>query len=81
MFWSDPNSLLLIESERLRVDRDRLLLLLGGTVPTLGQGVVLSSAGPINRSMGGAAVAAPLDVMGSLYWNPATLAATAASRP
>lgn len=32
----------------------------------------LSGAGPINRSMGGTAVAAPIDATGSLYWNPAT---------
>jgi long-chain fatty acid transport protein len=37
------------------------------------QGLVLTSAGPINRSMGGASVAAPLDATGALYWNPATL--------
>src|SRR5688572_14951334 len=33
----------------------------------------LSGAGPINRSMGGTAVAAPIDAIGSLYWNPATI--------
>ena len=36
-------------------------------------GVVLSGAGPVNRSMGGASTAAPLDAMGALFWNPATL--------
>src|SRR5437868_4169402 len=29
--------------------------------------------GPINRSMGGAAVAAPIDAAGAIYWNPATI--------
>ena len=38
-------------------------------------GVAVSGVGPINRSMGGAATAAPLDAAGSLYWNPATIGA------
>jgi long-chain fatty acid transport protein len=37
------------------------------------QGLVLPSVGPVNRSMGGAAVAAPLDAIGATYWNPATI--------
>ncbi len=36
------------------------------------QGVLLPSLGPINRSMGGAGTAAPLDAIGANYWNPAT---------
>src|SRR5947209_8517931 len=35
-------------------------------------GPILTGNGPVNRSMGGAAVAAPLDALGALYWNPAT---------
>ena len=35
-------------------------------------GVQLSGIGPVNRSMGGAATAAPLDAIGALHWNPAT---------
>ncbi len=38
-----------------------------------GQGFVLPGAGPVNRSMGGASTAAPLDATGALYWNPATI--------
>ena len=38
-----------------------------------GQGAYLSAAGPVNRSMGGASTAAPLDPLGALYWNPATI--------
>src|SRR4051812_42158136 len=34
----------------------------------------LPGVGPINRSMGGAAVAAPIDAAGALFWNPATIA-------
>jgi long-chain fatty acid transport protein len=36
-------------------------------------GVVLSGAGPVDRSFGGASTAMPLDATGALYWNPATL--------
>jgi long-chain fatty acid transport protein len=58
------------------------LLAASVTVTLLGQfsaraqiGDSLNGIGPINRSMGGAAVAAPLDSAGALYWNPATIAA------
>src|SRR5262249_44269274 len=36
-------------------------------------GIVLSGAGPENRSMGGASTAAPIDPSGALYWNPAAI--------
>ena len=39
------------------------------------QGIYLSGIGPVNRSMGGAGTAAPLDAIGSLYWNPASISA------
>ncbi|MBY0528339.1 MAG: outer membrane protein transport protein [Gemmataceae bacterium] len=38
------------------------------------QGIVLSGVGPINRSMAGAATAAPIDACGALNWNPASIA-------
>ncbi len=38
-------------------------------------GSTLSGIGPINRSMGGAATAAPLDSLGAFQWNPATITA------
>jgi len=38
-----------------------------------GQGIVIPGAGPINRSMAGTGVAAPLDVAGALYNNPAQI--------
>ncbi len=37
------------------------------------QGLWVSAAGPINRGMGGAAVAAPIDSLGAIYWNPASI--------
>jgi long-chain fatty acid transport protein len=36
-------------------------------------GIAISGVGPINRSMGGAAVAAPIDSAGAIYWNPASI--------
>jgi long-chain fatty acid transport protein len=45
-----------------------------GASPALAQeGFVLTGVGAVNRSMGGAATAAPLDASGALYWNPATI--------
>lgn len=38
-----------------------------------GQGIMLTGAGAVNRSMGGAATAAPIDSIGALHWNPATI--------
>src|SRR6516165_3117407 len=38
-------------------------------------GAMMTGVGPINRSMGGAATAAPLDTLGAFYWNPATITA------
>jgi len=37
------------------------------------QGLLLSGVGPINRSMGGASTAAPIDASGALHWNPASI--------
>jgi long-chain fatty acid transport protein len=48
------------------------LAIVMGAVPALGQGLVIPGAGPINRAMGGASTAAPVD-FGSTYWNPANL--------
>jgi long-chain fatty acid transport protein len=56
----------------LRVAFPPLALLLAA-LSGQAQGLVLTSVGPVNRSMGGASVAAPLDAAGALYWNPATL--------
>ena len=38
-------------------------------------GIVFTGQGPVNRSMGGASTAAPLDSLGAIYWNPATISA------
>jgi len=39
------------------------------------QGILLRGIGAVNESMGGAAVAAPLDATGAIYWNPASISA------
>lgn len=41
--------------------------------PASAQGVQLRGIGSVNESMGGAAVAAPIDSIGALYWNPASI--------
>ena len=38
-----------------------------------GQGLVLPSVGPVNRSMAGASTAAPIDPTGAIHWNPASI--------
>jgi long-chain fatty acid transport protein len=47
-------------------------LILVAPAASLGQGVISPTAGPINSSMAGASVAAPVDFGGS-YWNPAII--------
>ena len=48
-----------------------LVTVLAGTAQ--GQGIALDGAGPVNRSMGGAATAAPIDSIGALLWNPGSI--------
>lgn len=57
-------------------------LVLAGFVGSFanGQGIVLPGAGPINRSMGGAATAAPIDAAGALLWNPGSITALGSSQ-
>jgi long-chain fatty acid transport protein len=50
-----------------------LAALLNASSVAHAQGIFLTGTGPINQSMGGAAVAAPLDSAGALNWNPATI--------
>jgi long-chain fatty acid transport protein len=37
------------------------------------QGIMMSSFGPVNASMGGASTAAPIEALSALGWNPATI--------
>jgi len=55
-----------------------LILLVNGTV--FAQGFVLPGVGPVNRSMGGAGTAAPLDATGALLWNPGSITGLNGSR-
>ncbi len=48
-----------------------ILAVLPGTA--WGQGIMLSSFGPVNASMGGASTAAPIEALSALGWNPATI--------
>ena len=50
-----------------------LALLVSLPAAARAQGIFLTSAGAINQSMGGAAVAAPLDSAGAMLWNSATI--------
>jgi long-chain fatty acid transport protein len=49
------------------------LALLACSTALHAQGIALSGVGPVNRSMGGAATAAPIDAAGALMWNPASI--------
>jgi long-chain fatty acid transport protein len=40
---------------------------------------MVTASGPVNRSMGGAAVAAPLDAIGAIRWNPASVSGLTSS--
>ena len=55
----------------------RILLLfsVAATTTAQGQGIFVSATGPVNRSMGGAGTAAPLESLGALFWNPASISA------
>ena len=72
--WSAMNTIAL---------RIGLLLAVGMTicpVSVSAQGIYLPSLGPVNRGMGGAAVAAPVDPLGALYWNPASISGLESSQ-
>jgi long-chain fatty acid transport protein len=54
------------------------LTLLTGAIAS-GQGIAVTGVGPVNRSMGGAGTAAPLDAIGSLHWNPGSISSLPSS--
>lgn len=49
--------------------------ILAGSMTARGQGIAVTGVGPVNRSMGGAGTAAPLEAIGALHWNPASISA------
>jgi long-chain fatty acid transport protein len=51
----------------------KLCVLLFSSAAIAQAGHVFQGVGAVNMSMGGAATAQPLDISGSLYWNPATI--------
>jgi len=50
-----------------------LVILLFSTLAIGQSGHIMQGVGAVNLSMGGASTAQPLDITGSLYWNPATI--------
>ncbi|WP_168218875.1 OmpP1/FadL family transporter [Limnoglobus roseus] len=48
-------------------------LILASNVAVAQYGPIITASGPVNRSMGGVAVATPLSPSSATYWNPATL--------
>lgn len=62
-----------------RIALGAVILCLCQTVARAQFGATLTGVGPINRSMGGASTAAPLDTLGAFMWNPATITALPSS--
>lgn len=60
-------------SPRILIGLGLIVALLWSTSARAQFGLQLSGLGPINRSMGGASTAAPIDSAGALYWNPAAI--------
>jgi long-chain fatty acid transport protein len=56
-----------------------LLLVLNVNSAFAQYGLNISAIGPVNRGMGGVATATPIDALGALHWNPATIAALPSS--
>ncbi len=58
---------------RLCVSAALVLTALSPSSSLHAQGIALTGVGPVNRSMGGAGTAAPLEAIGSLHWNPGSI--------
>lgn len=52
-----------------------ILTAIAPSSPLFAQGIAVTGVGPVNRSMGGAGTAAPLDSIGALHWNPGSISA------
>ena len=63
----------MISSKQLTKLLFAILILAGSDTATQAQGIYLPTSGGVNRSMGGASTAAPVDAVGALYWNPAVI--------
>ncbi|MCU0961920.1 MAG: outer membrane protein transport protein [Pirellulaceae bacterium] len=50
-----------------------LFLLLSVPATVCGQGIMLSTFGPVHAGMGGASTAAPIEALSALAWNPAAI--------
>ena len=49
------------------------LTLFFAATTAVAQGPIITGVGPVNRSMGGAGTAAPLESLGALHWNPGSI--------
>lgn len=56
-----------------------VLVLTAAAGTVMAQGVALRSVGPINQSVAGVATAMPIDSVGAIHWNPATISGLPAS--
>ena len=56
-----------------------VLVTVGLTSALFAEGIAVPGVGPINRAMGGAAVAAPIDAVGAIHWNPASISGLASN--
>ena len=52
-----------------------IVAIISATTEVRAQGILLTGVGSVNRSMGGAGTAAPLDAIGALHWNPGSISA------
>ncbi len=57
-----------------------LLTILATAESALAQGVIVAGVGPVNRSMGSAGTAAPLEAIGAIHWNPGSISGLDASQ-
>lgn len=56
-----------------------IVTIFAATPSARGQGPFLPGVGTVNRSMAGASTAAPIESIGALHWNPASISALPAS--
>lgn len=52
-----------------------IFAILSAATSAPGQGVIVHGVGPVNRAMGGAGTAAPMDAIGALHWNSGSISA------
>jgi long-chain fatty acid transport protein len=71
----DSNGYMMLTMNKYKSRFLPLLLVFSAAMTTHGQGPVITGVGPVNRSMGGAGTAAPLEAIGAIHWNPGSIRA------